>query len=156
MRHTQAHVDRCLLGSALAHNVISGPVEAVQDDGGAARFADEYLDRQQIGLLRNAIGFTTDSACNVGSVTDSVNVLAASGVVGKAGAALKFLVLGVDTSVHDISIGSLAAGRVINIVSAGLALVGDAAQSPWRVRLSGQFEQMPDLVFFNLGNLTWC
>lgn len=153
---TKAHVDRSLLSTTLAHNVIDSPVEAVKDDGGARRLALEDLDGQKVGLLGHSVGLAANGTSNVRSVADAVNMAATSGVVCQRCAALELDVVDIDATVDNVGIGACASAGVVDVVGACLSLVGNAAQAPWGALLSGQGVKVPDLVLLNMGNLCTC
>ena len=150
---TQAHVDCSLASTLLADNVVGSPVEAVKNDGSAARFTLENLDRKDAGLLGNTISLASNGAGNVGTVANGVLMLAAGSVVGLAGAALELLVVDIDTAIHDVGKGALAGTGVIDVVGALLALVGNASQTPGGTLLGGQTIEVVDLVLLDVGNL---
>ena len=150
---TQGHVDGGLVGALLLDNVVDGPVEAVQDDGGAGGLALEDPHGNELSLLGNAEGLSTDGTGDVGTVAHSVLIRAASGVVALGGAALELLVLNVDTGINDVAEGLGAGLVIVDVVGALVTLVGDAAQTPRSILLGLDGIKVPDLVLFDRSNL---
>lgn len=87
------------------------------------------------------------------SVSNVVLVLATDGVVAKGRTAVELVVLDVDTSVNDVSVGVSTGGVVVDVVRALVSLVGDAAETPWCILLGLDGIDVPDLVLFYTSDL---
>lgn len=98
----------------------------------------EDLDRDEVGILGDAIGAASDRAGDVGAVPARVNVGTASkvGTVGCSPA--KLLVVDVDSGVDDIGVGSTPSAVVVDILAGGGLTVRDSAEAPFGVVLRDQ------------------
>ena len=94
---TERHVNDGAGLAVLADNVVDSPVEAVEDDGSGAGSALEHLDGDQVRLLGDTVGGSTDGAGDVSAVAEGVGVLASCGVVSEGGTSAALIVGGDDT-----------------------------------------------------------
>lgn len=163
---TQGHVDGCGLGAPLAHDVVDGPVEALEDDGSRRRRALEDLDGKEVSLLGDTVRLATNGAGDVGAVAKGIGGIPGESSKGLRGTALELRVRGADASVDDVGVRVQAGVGVVDVVGGARLAVGDCAQAPRGAVLSGQClllqsnrlildkGKIPDLVRFNLSDLS--
>lgn len=134
---TKRHVDDGLLALVDADD----PVKSSDDSrGGTRTLTVEDLDTDEVDLLGNTVGVSSDGTGDVGTVTVLVGVgRALDEVVAHLGTAAKVDMGGVDTSINNVG-GHTSSGRVGILVRGTLGdttALGDTGETPGGGRLLG-------------------
>lgn len=150
---TQRHVDHSALALVDRDNPVQGSNNARSR---TAAISSQDLDTNQLDLLGNSVGVTTNGTGDVGAVAVLVSVGGALDKVGAhLGTATKVSVSSVDTSVNDV--GSDASTGSVRVLVRGLGVgqstaLADTAKTPGGGRgLSGL--NRDDGVLLNVGDL---
>lgn len=149
---TKRHVDDGLLALVDADD----PVKSSDDSrGGTRALTVENLDTDEVDLLGNTVGVSSDGTGDVGTVTVLISVgRALDKVVTHLGTAAKVDMGGVDTSVNNVG-GHTSSGRVGILVRGTLgdtAALGDTGKTPGWGRLLGA-DDGDDRVLLDVINL---
>lgn len=116
--------------AAVGDDVVSSPVEALENDGRGRGAALEDLDGQERGLLGDTIGGAADGASNVSAVADAVLLVAGEGSEGLGGTATEVVVGVVDARVNDVGVRVSTRGIIIDVAGSTRLTVGDGAETP--------------------------
>lgn len=96
----------------------------------------------------------------MGTVAYGVSIRATNRVVPERGTATKFVVRVEDTTVYDVGVGTIAGGAIVDVRRRAGSIVGNGSKTPGRSGLVSEnlgrvlVEEVVDLVFLNLGNLS--
>lgn len=149
---TKRHVDDGLLALVDADD----PVKSSNDSrSGTRALTVEDLDTDEVDLLGNTVGVSSDGTSDVGTVTVLVGVgRALDEVVAHLGTAAKVDMGGVDTSINNVG-GHTSSSRVGIFVRRSLGdttALGDTGETPGGGRLLGA-DDGDDRVLLDIVNL---
>lgn len=133
--------------------VLDGPVDAFEDAGvGARAVASEDFDGDEVGFFglegiqsayvccgviqngwtHDSVFVSSSSSSTVSSVTLSVVVLAIDEVCSESRASAKLVVLGVDSGIDHIDIGTFSSRAIVDIRGSSGFLVTEPGKTPVR------------------------